>query len=164
MACIKCKGLEANKESGLCDACESEELSKIDGLLYLPAVGLILGGIGSAIELYSFTMAAFNYFNETGFLSYYAVGAFTFLTFGFLISLYAAWLFFRCKKGTRKIMIAYYATGLIVALYLTVLPAILFDVQQDSDNIRLLVSGIFGVVIWIPYFLFSKRINVVFCR
>ncbi|MBZ8904270.1 DUF2569 family protein, partial [Escherichia coli] len=29
---------------------------------------------------------------------------------------------------------------------------------------RLLVSGIFGVVIWIPYFLFSKRINMVFCR
>ncbi|ENC0842506.1 DUF2569 family protein, partial [Escherichia coli] len=27
-----------------------------------------------------------------------------------------------------------------------------------------LVSGIFGVVIWIPYFLFSKRINMVFCR
>ncbi|EEV0735007.1 DUF2569 family protein, partial [Escherichia coli] len=23
---------------------------------------------------------------------------------------------------------------------------------------------IFGVVIWIPYFLFSKRINMVFCR
>ncbi|WP_322107468.1 DUF2569 family protein [Escherichia coli] len=22
----------------------------------------------------------------------------------------------------------------------------------------------FGVVIWIPYFLFSKRINMVFCR
>ncbi|MCX0011661.1 DUF2569 domain-containing protein [Escherichia coli] len=26
------------------------------------------------------------------------------------------------------------------------------------------MSGIFGVVIWIPYFLFSKRINMVFCR
>ncbi|WP_254911283.1 DUF2569 family protein [Salmonella enterica] len=26
------------------------------------------------------------------------------------------------------------------------------------------MSGIFGVVIWIPYFIFSKRINIVFCR
>ncbi|EBS4549508.1 DUF2569 domain-containing protein [Salmonella enterica subsp. enterica serovar Newport] len=164
MECIKCKVLEANKESGLCDACENEELSKINGLLYLPALGLILGVIGSAIELYSFTITAFNYFNETGFLSYYAMGAFALLICGFIVSLYATWLFFRRKKGTRKAMIAYYAAGLIIALYLTVLPAILFDVQQDSDNIRLLVSGIFGVVIWIPYFIFSKRINMVFCR
>ncbi|EOU6603614.1 DUF2569 domain-containing protein [Escherichia coli] len=109
-------------------------------------------------------MTAFNYFNETGFLSYYAMGAFALLICGFIVSLYATWLFFRRKKGTRKAMIAYYATGLIIALYLTLLPAILFDVQLDSDNIRLLVSGIFGVVIWIPYFLFSKRINMVFCR
>ncbi|EHH6350791.1 DUF2569 domain-containing protein, partial [Escherichia coli] len=27
MECIKCKMSEANKESGLCDACENEELS-----------------------------------------------------------------------------------------------------------------------------------------
>lgn len=73
MECIKCKILEANKESGLCDTCENEELSKINGLLYLPALGLILGVIGSAIELYSFIITAFNYFNETGFLSYYAI-------------------------------------------------------------------------------------------
>ena len=123
-----------------------------------------MGVIGSAIELYGFTMTAFNYFNETGFLSYYAMGVFAVLICGFLVSLYAVWLFFRRKKGTRKAMIAYYATGLIIALYLTVLPTILFDVQQGSDNIRLLVSGMFGVVIWIPYFIFSKRINMVFCR
>lgn len=164
MECIKCKDLKANKESGLCDICEKEELSKINGLLYLPALGLILGVIGSAIELYSFTMTAFNYFNETGFLSYYAMGAFVFLICGFLVSLYATWLFFRRKKETRKAMITYYTTGLIIALYFTVLPAILFDVQQNSDNIRLLVSGIFGAVIWIPYFIFSKRIDMVFYR
>ncbi len=74
MECIKCKDLEANKESGLCDACENEELSKINGLLYLPALGLILGVISSTIELYSFTITAFNYFSRTGFLSYYAMG------------------------------------------------------------------------------------------
>ena len=44
-------------------------------------------------------------------------------------------------------MITYYATGLIIALYFTVLPAILFNVQLNSDDIRLLVSGILGVVL-----------------
>lgn len=164
MECIKCKVLEANKESGLCGACENEELSKINGLLYLPALGLILGVIGGAIDLYSFTITAFNYFNETGFLSYYTMGAFAFLICGLIVSLYAIWFFYRRKKGTRKAMIAYYATGLIIALYFTVLPAVIFDMQQSSDNIRLLVSGILGVVIWIPYFIFSKRITMVFCR
>ncbi|MDU4843916.1 MAG: hypothetical protein E6X49_22630 [Leclercia adecarboxylata] len=81
MECIKCKTTEAKKTSGLCDACEKEELRKINGLLYLPALGLILGVIGSAIGLYSFTMTAFNHFNETGFLSYYAMGAFSFLIY-----------------------------------------------------------------------------------
>nr|WP_230328944.1 DUF2569 domain-containing protein [Serratia sp. YC16] len=83
---------------------------------------------------------------------------------GLIVSLYAIWFFYRRKKGTRKAMIAYYATGLIIALYFTVLPAVIFDMQQSSDNIRLLVSGILGVVIWIPYFIFSKRITMVFCR
>lgn len=164
MECIKCKVLEANKESGLCYVCENEELSKINGLLYLPALGLILGIIYSTIEFYSFTINVFDHFNKTGFLSYYAMGAFAFLICGSLVSFYAAWLFFRRKKGTRKAMIAYYATGLIIALYFTVLPTILFNAQQGSGDVRVLVSGIFGVVIWIPYFVFSKRINTVFCR
>lgn len=164
MECIKCRDLEANKESGLCNYCESKELIKINGLLYFPALGLIFGVVGGAIELYSLIMTAFNYFYGAGFISYYLVGAFAFLICGFLASLYATWLFFRRKKGTRKAMIAYYVTGLIIALYLTVLPTIIFDVKQGSDNISLLVSAIFGVVIWIPYFLFSKRINMVFCR
>ncbi|EGU4502641.1 DUF2569 domain-containing protein [Salmonella enterica] len=164
MECIKCKVSEANKESGLCDACEQEELCRINGWLYLPALGLILGVIGGAIELYEFIMTVFNHFIKTGFLSYYSMGALAFLIFGFFVSLYAAWVFFRRKKRTRKVMIIYYITGLIVSLYLTVLPAIIFNIHTGSDDIRLLLSGISGVVIWVPYFIFSKRVNMVFCR
>ncbi|MDR1843807.1 MAG: DUF2569 domain-containing protein [Citrobacter amalonaticus] len=51
-----------------------------------------------------------------------------------------------------------------MALYFTVLPATLFSMPFSSDSIRLLCGGIAGVVIWIPYFLLSKRINTVFCR
>ncbi|MGD8204264.1 DUF2569 domain-containing protein [Pantoea sp. FN0305] len=164
MECIKCQNYEANKESGWCDFCEKKEVCKINGLLYLPALGLILGIIGGGIELYRFIITVFNYFDETGFLSYYAMGAFALLISGFLFSLYAAWLFFRRKKGTRKAMIVYYTTGLIIALYITVLPVIIFDINPGSDSIRLLIGGVTGVVIWVPYFMFSKRINMVFCR
>ncbi|URQ62211.1 DUF2569 domain-containing protein [Pantoea alhagi] len=164
MECTKCQTSEANKESGLCDGCEQEEMCKINGLLYLPALGLILGIIGGGMELYGFTITIFNYFNETGFLSYYAMGAFALLISGFLVSIFAAWSFFKRKKGTRKAMIIYYTAGLIIALYVAVLPAIIFDVNPGSESIRLLIGGISGMVIWVPYFLFSKRIDMVFCR
>ncbi|MCW1834314.1 hypothetical protein OLZ33_20245 [Pantoea ananatis] len=46
MECIECRLVEANKESGLCNDCEEVEQRKINGLLYLPALGLVLGLIG----------------------------------------------------------------------------------------------------------------------
>lgn len=164
MKCIKCEISEANKESGWCDACEKQEVCKINGLLYLPALGLILSIIGGTIELVNFIKIVFDYFNKTEFLSYYSIGAIAFMIFGLLISLYAAWVFFRRKKETRMVMIFYYLTGLVVALYFTVLPAFLFDIRMGLDDSRVLSSGILGVVIWLPYFIFSKRINRVFCR
>lgn len=82
----------------------------------------------------------------------------------FLISVYAAWLFFRRKMGTRRVMIIYYISGLMLALYLTVLPGALFGMKLEQGDIRVLISSLFGVFIWVPYFIFSKRINRVFCH
>lgn len=70
--------------------------------------------------------------------------------------------FFRRKKSTRRIMTVYYVTGFMVALYLTVLPNALFNMKLDQGDILLLVSGVFGFLIWVPYFIFSRRINLVF--
>ncbi|WP_241592661.1 DUF2569 domain-containing protein [Rosenbergiella epipactidis] len=164
MKCIECNRSEENKESGLCDACEKIELGKINGLLYLPAMGLVLGTCWGAIELYSFILSIFSYFNKTNFLSYYAIAALVFMIGRLLISIYATWSFFRCKKSAPKVMIIYYVIGLIIALYFTVFRVIISSEQYDMKDIVILLNGIFGVVIWIPYFLLSKRINIVFCR
>lgn len=40
MTCLNCDN-EALKESGLCLECEKIESNKINGILYLPALGLI---------------------------------------------------------------------------------------------------------------------------
>lgn len=42
MQCIECQEQPANKESGLCDQCESLDEKKINGLLYIPAAGLVI--------------------------------------------------------------------------------------------------------------------------
>ncbi|WP_241587263.1 DUF2569 domain-containing protein [Rosenbergiella epipactidis] len=164
MKCIECNRSEENKESGLCDACEKIELGKINGLLYLPAMGLVLGTCWGAIELYSFILSIFSYFNKTNFLSYYAIGALVLLVGMLLISIYATWSFFRRKKSAPKVMIVYYTIGLIIALYFTVFRVIISNDQFDMNDIGIIVNGLFGVVIGIPYFLLSKRINIVFCR
>ncbi|QGX92304.1 DUF2569 domain-containing protein [Tatumella sp. TA1] len=164
MKCIECNGFDANKESGLCDACENIELRKINGLLYLPAIGLILGIVRSANELYILTMVIVDHFDETSFLSYYSMGAVAFLIADFLTPLYASLSFFRRKKNTRKVMIIYYLIGMISALYFTVLPFVVDNTQYEMEDVGIIVNGLFGVVIWIPYFLLSKRVNSVFCR
>ncbi|MBT0731506.1 DUF2569 domain-containing protein [Rosenbergiella nectarea] len=164
MKCIECNCSEANKESGLCDACENIESRKINGLLYLPAIGLILGIVRSTKDIYSFTMIVVDHFEETSFLSFDAMAAVTFLIVDFLTPLYASLFFFRRKKNTRKVMIIYYLIGMISALYFSVLPVVVDNTQYEREDIGIILNGLFGVVIWIPYFLLSKRINTVFCR
>ncbi|MBA4823314.1 DUF2569 domain-containing protein [Pantoea ananatis] len=164
MECIECRLVEANKESGLCNDCEEVEQRKINGLLYLPALGLVLGLIGGAMQLYDFFGAVLKYYNKTGFLSWFSIGGVIMLLSAFLISVYAAWLFFRRKMGTRRVMIIYYISGLMLALYLTVLPGALFGMKLEQGDIRVLISSLFGVFIWVPYFIFLKRINRVFCH
>lgn len=164
MECIECKGSEANKESGLCDVCEQKSMRKINGLLYLPALGLVLTIISFIIGLYDFILTVFHFFDGNEVFSYYLVGMLVLMVFGFGISLYAAWLFFKRKKGARRMMVLYYIMGLIIALCSTVFPAAFFNIPLGSDSVSILSSAIFGVVIWMPYFIFSRRINIVFCR
>ncbi|AKM48617.1 PF10754 family protein [Edwardsiella anguillarum] len=164
MECIKCRAYEANKESGLCDACEWEEMRRINGILYFPAFGILFNIFTGGIEFYGLIIELHTYVIKNNFLPYYPMGALALLTLVFLVSLYAAWSFFLRKKGTRNVMIIYYAIGLVTSLYLTVLPAIIFNIQLNFDSIKVLLSGVIGVIIWVPYFILSKRINIVFCR
>ncbi|WP_241576658.1 DUF2569 family protein [Rosenbergiella collisarenosi] len=61
-------------------------------------------------------------------------------------------------------MIIYYLIGMISALYFTVLPFVVDNTQYEMEDVGIIVNGLFGVVIGIPYFLLSKRVNSVFCR
>ncbi|HEF8771307.1 DUF2569 domain-containing protein [Providencia manganoxydans] len=164
MNCNECNLVEANKASGLCDRCEQIEMTKINDVLYLPALGLIISLLVIPWELYHFTQVIFSYLKHGSFLNSYLIGAMGCLLLNFLITLYASWRFFMRKKGIRKVMITYYIFSLLASLYFTVIPTMLYGIQLKFTDLGNVISGIIGVVIWIPYFLLSNRINVVFTK
>lgn len=164
MKCIRCNENEPNKNSGLCSSCEKIEMKKIDGLLYLPALGLIINVFMYIFNSYSFIELVHKTYKENGFISYYSIGCIALLTIGTLITIITTWLFFNRRKSTKKSIIIYYSFNFALALYLTILPSILYHISLNENDIRTLTSSIFGLVVWIPYFMLSKRISVVFCR
>lgn len=162
MQCISCNTEEPNRNSGLCDNCEYVELKKINGLLYLPAAGLVLTVLFNADFLYQYIDAVMNYLEKTATLTWFAAGCVTLAAFQMLFTIYASWLFFNRKKSTRRIMVFYYILNLLSALYFFALPTVMFDSPVDEYGVRSLIGAAVGVVVWLPYFLLSKRIYVVF--
>ncbi|MEX9897364.1 DUF2569 domain-containing protein [Providencia rettgeri] len=164
MKCIRCNLGEGNKGSGFCDDCEMKEMKQINGILYLPALGLISNIVLSVYNLYSILDVVINHFQLTSFISYYAMGAILTTIIWIIVTLSASWFFFLRKKRIRLFMSIYYVINLVCAIYFTMIPYIVFDSVMTSFGIQNLLSGIVGVFIWIPYFFTSKRINVVFCK
>ena len=164
MECIECHSEHTNQESGLCETCEDKQYRKIDGLLYLPAIGLVLTISNSIFDIWSLVVNFSVYLTGSGTLSHFILVTLLLTLISLSISLYAAWMFFRKKRQTRLAMIIYYITGLLIALFAVIYPAIFFAMPMTTASMLLLIRAIVGVLVWIPYFIVSKRINVVFCR
>ncbi|AJJ11802.1 hypothetical protein CH64_3692 [Yersinia rohdei] len=164
MLCNTCRLEEENKSSGLCTHCEDKEAGKINGILYLPALGIISNTLGGFLSLYIVFPLFISTYNYSGEVTIYGVCLLSVLIINIAITLSAAYFFFRRKMETGKTMIIYYIFGLFYALIVVVFPALYYEATPTKIDIRTLVSSIIGVVVWIPYFLLSKRVPVVFSR
>ncbi|WP_145551673.1 DUF2569 domain-containing protein [Yersinia intermedia] len=164
MLCNTCILEEENKESGLCTNCENKEAKKINGILYLPALGLIGNMVSGFLSLYVVFSLFISTYNSSGEVTVYGVCLLSVLMINIIITLSAAWFFFRRHMKTKKVMIVYYIFGLFYALVVVVFPVIYYEAIPTKTDIRTLVGSIIGVVAWIPYFLLSKRVPVVFSR
>ncbi len=162
MECINCKAEESNKSSGLCNNCEGTEEKQINGLLYVPAAGLILTFFFSLYSLYDVINAVLIHYQISGIITWYAIGVILFLGVSFLLSSFTMWMFFRRKKGTQVTMVVYYLFNAAMSFYFNALPVIAFGMPLDDSSIRGLAIAATGLVFWLPYFILSKRINVVF--
>ncbi|PHZ34441.1 hypothetical protein CS536_18500 [Yersinia kristensenii] len=164
MLCNTCGLEEENKESGLCTHCEDKEARKINGILYLPALGIIGNIVSGFLSLYVVFSLFISTYNSSGEVTVYGMCLLSVLMINIIITLSAAWFFFRRHMKTKKVMIVYYIFGLFYALVVVVFPVIYYEAIPTKTDIRTLVGSIIGVVAWIPYFLLSKRVPVVFSR
>lgn len=164
MLCNTCRLEEENKGSGLCTSCEDKEARKINGILYLPALGIIGNIVSGFLSLYVVFSLFISTYSDSGEVTVYGVCLLSVLIINIVITLSAAWFFFRRHMKTKKLMIVYYIFGVFYALTVVVFPAVYYEVTPTQTDIRTLVGSIIGVVAWIPYFLLSKRVPVVFSR
>jgi hypothetical protein len=162
MLCIKCQEAEENKESGFCDSCEKKEESRINGLLYLPALGLIVGFFTMLYNSFSVVSLITDTFQKQGVVNSFSILLLALSIIDIPVTVLACWFFFKRKVKARYAMITYYLYGLVVAVFCTIYPALVFHVNLTQSDINMLSQAIISCLIWMPYFIFSSRINKVF--
>lgn len=132
---------------------------KIGGWLLFPAIGLALGGVVSVIGIFVSLGVASDIPSR-----YQGIFALNLLSdvglTAFLI--YAAVRFFGKRRNAPATMIALMIAGIVVNGLLLAI-----NIGADAEPFAIecgkaLAKGIFGAVIWIPYFLVSKRVKRTF--
>lgn len=162
MLCIKCQEAEENKESGFCDNCEKKEEGRINGLLYLPALGLIISFFTMLYNDFCIVSLIANTYQKQGVVNSFSILLLALSIINAPLTVLACWFFFRKKIKTRYVMITYYFYGLIFASFCTLYPAFVFHVNITQPAINMLARALISCLIWVPYFIFSSRINKVF--
>ncbi len=163
MKCITCDN-EALSDSDSCDACERKAFSKIGGLLWVPAFGLVAGLI---MYLFSIT----NIISVIGPVRQNVPHIMPLIIFELvgqivlaLLAVYTAVLFF---KRRRRTVVTYICLLLAIVLYRvtdTCLAIEHFNIGPHITNYGQIMPSVLGALVWVPYFLKSVRVKRTFVR
>jgi hypothetical protein len=123
-----------------------EKIKGIGGWLILPIIGLFISLPVLLYDLLS-TNAMYEFSFYIGLVSFLDV-----ILLGFVI--YALFSIFNKKKRTLQIMISFYIINIIIQLVLA------FLIEDFSRIIQPVIGGL----IWIPYFIYSKRVRNTFTK
>jgi hypothetical protein len=143
------------------------ELKGIGGWLILPAIGLVIGGLGLAGGVVSAVVGIFLATSETA--TETTAGPVPFLValalvevILFVANAYAAYLFFRQRAVAPRAMISLLILGLASAIGLMGL-ALALGLYILLLNIGGALAGsVIACLIWIPYFKRSERVKATF--
>ena len=144
----------------------TREAPKIEGWLILPALGLVLGPIVYFVEVAR--QVGSGYLGEIGeinaqfpgFLAAFAITTLCdILLVGFQI--YVAVRFFNKHVAVPRLIVIRMLANLGAAILYWVWFTSVFQ-QLDIDGFRMTFSAVIGCSIWIPYFMFSKRVKATF--
>jgi uncharacterized membrane protein len=147
----------------------------IGGWLILVVIGLVVTPIRIGIILVTthipiFRDGSWALLTSPGATAYHPYWApiLVFEIIGNLLSMVLAFVtlvhLFRRSKRTPKLAISWYAWGVALVLIDTLagnlIPAV--AAHSDPDEVKEIARSIFAALIWIPYFLVSKRVKATF--
>ncbi|HEY1845241.1 MAG TPA: DUF2569 domain-containing protein [Buttiauxella sp.] len=161
MKCITCEN-EALTDSDSCGPCERKELSKIGGLLWLPAFGLVAG-------LIMYLVSITNIVNVLGLIRQNAPQIMPLIIFELvgqiILAMLGAWTIFLFFKRRRRTIPTYITLLLLIAAYRladTWIAIEHFGIGPHITNYGQIMPAIVGALIWVPYFLRSVRVKRTF--
>lgn len=139
--------------------------SKINGWLYLPATGLIIACItGTVNYLGLVSLFLSKWINNQpisySFASFIVISGALYIAFLYI----ATFCFFRKNKKTRRFMVIYYTYSFFINGGVVLFSWFYLHLDVEVKEVALLLSVCVGFFVWVPYFLYSKRIPVVFCN
>lgn len=137
----------------------------IDGFLYLPALGLIIScvtgttnALGVAILLLS---KMYNHHPVSGFFAFIMLISCAL----YLCTLYTAtYLFFKKMNKAKYFMVFYYFVNIVVNAPVILYSWLWLGFDIEMKELGIIFSLMFDIIVLIPYFLFSRRVDNVFCR
>lgn len=156
-----------------------DELVGLGGWLILPILGLIYISISLSIlflrdYLPIFQKGYWVILTTPGSAAYHPLWG-SFLIFEMVINtlflitcLYLLFLMFTKSYKLPKFMIIFYVAQFIfvVADYFmaNMIPAVSLQIANNNEAIKEIAKSVIGVIIWIPYFLVSKRVKNTFVK
>lgn len=152
------------KHTKYCNICESESHSKINGLLYIPAINVILHPLIFLISLCNPLSLIILPDYTFEFTSEYIGVAFEFISIIllFALSCYTFKAFFAKKKTAPKFFIIMLIASLAYDAVDIIWVSDLLNIPPETDDaVSLFKSGVFSLV-WISYFLLSGKVKKVF--
>ena len=163
MKCITCDN-EALADADNCSRCEGKEFSKIGGLLWLPAFGLVAG-------LIMYLVSITNIINVLGPLRQNAPQLMPLIIFELvgqiILAVLGAWTLYAFFRRLKRTIASYIALLLLIAVYRIVdtwLAIEHFGIGPHLTNYGQIMPAIVGALIWVPYFMKSVRVKRTFVK
>lgn len=162
--CITCN-CEISKEVDYCQSCEQKELTGIRGWLILPAAGLVISTVLIILSLVSSIRFLVDFFfidnNKLIDIFIFDVICAFFLL---LLSIYTCYLFFLKKRKLPAIFIFLVIISVVIRIVGLFFTSYLIDIKISFDHAVIIIRHIIYACIWVPYFLYSRRVKLTFVR
>jgi hypothetical protein len=148
----------------------TEDLEGLSGWLVLVAIGLV---VSPFVMLYTIVTVNLPFLTDNRYQPYLtshpafaALAVFETITnIIFIASVLAlAFLFFTKRKAFPTFMILYLATQCCVILFDTVTVHVLIPSANLSASYASVARSLIGALVWIPYFVISRRVKATFVR